>query len=89
MVKILREAESGFVIPELCRKHGMSDANFYKWRAKYSGMDVWNMIAIKRTGREKPVPESDICGIQDGLRDSARGNGKKAVRPSLRKEMGC
>ena len=35
--KILKEAESGIPVPELCRKHGMSDASFYKWRAKYGG----------------------------------------------------
>ncbi len=37
---LLRQAESGVPIPGLCREHGMSNASFYKWRAKYSGMDV-------------------------------------------------
>jgi putative transposase len=32
---ILKEAETGIPVAELCRKHGMSDASFYKWRAKY------------------------------------------------------
>ena len=32
---ILKEAESGLPVAELCRKHGMSDATFYNWRAKY------------------------------------------------------
>ena len=31
--QILKEAESGVAVPDLCRKHGMSDASFYKWRA--------------------------------------------------------
>ena len=38
--QILKEAESGIPVTELCRKHGMSDASFYKWRAKYGGMDT-------------------------------------------------
>lgn len=41
---ILKQAEGGLKVPELCRQHGMSDASFYKWRAKYGGMDA-SMIA--------------------------------------------
>ncbi len=37
---ILRQAESGAPIASLCREHGMSSASFYKWRAKYGGMDA-------------------------------------------------
>lgn len=44
---ILKQAESGLSVPELCRQHGMSDASFYKWRAKYGGMDA-SMIAEKK-----------------------------------------
>ena len=41
---ILRQAEGGVPVAELCREHGMSTASFYKWRAKYGGMDA-SMIA--------------------------------------------
>jgi putative transposase len=44
---ILKQAEGGLPVPELCRQHGMSDASFYKWRAKYGGMDA-SMIAEKK-----------------------------------------
>ena len=44
---ILKQAEVGLPVPELCRQHGMSDASFYKWRAKYGGMDA-SMIAEKK-----------------------------------------
>ena len=37
---ILKQAESGMPVPELCREHGMSSASFYKWRAKFGGMDT-------------------------------------------------
>lgn len=37
---ILKEAESGVKVPDVCRKHGVSDATFYKWRTKYGGMDA-------------------------------------------------
>jgi len=39
---ILEQAESGVPVSELCREHGMSSARFYKWRAKFGGMDrLW------------------------------------------------
>lgn len=40
IIAILKEAEAGLQAVELCRKHGISDATFYKWRAKFGGMDV-------------------------------------------------
>ena len=50
--QILKEAESGISVPELCRKHGMSDASFYKWRAKYGGMDTSMMKRMKELEEE-------------------------------------
>ena len=44
IITILRQAEGGVPVAELCREHGMSTALFYKWRAKYGGMDA-SMIA--------------------------------------------
>jgi putative transposase len=41
---ILKQAESGVPVSNLCREHGMSSASFYKWRAKYGGLDA-SMIA--------------------------------------------
>ena len=38
ILSILKQAENGIAVPELCREHGMSSATFYKWRAKYGGM---------------------------------------------------
>ena len=40
IIGFIRQAEAGMAIKELCRKGGFSDATFYKWRAKYGGMDV-------------------------------------------------
>ncbi len=38
IMTILKQAEGGVPVPELCREHGMSNASFYKWRTKYCGM---------------------------------------------------
>jgi putative transposase len=40
IIRVLREHEAGVKTAELCRKHGISDATFYNWKAKYGGMDV-------------------------------------------------
>ena len=40
IMAILNQAEAGTPVPELCREHGMSNASFYKWRAKYGGITL-------------------------------------------------
>ena len=40
IIGVLREHDAGAKVSELCRKHGMSSATFYAWKAKYGGMDV-------------------------------------------------
>jgi putative transposase len=47
IMAILKQAESGSTVPDLCREHGMSSASFYKWRAKFGGMDVSMMTRMK------------------------------------------
>lgn len=51
IVAILKEADAGMKVGELCRKHGISDATYYKWKSKYGGMEasdlkrVWELEA--------------------------------------------
>ena len=47
IMAILKQAEAGMPAPELCREHGISIASFYKWRAKYGGMDTSMMARMK------------------------------------------
>lgn len=47
ILAILKQAEAGTPVPELCREHGMSAASFYKWRAKFGGMDASLMSRLK------------------------------------------
>jgi putative transposase len=47
ILAILKQAEAGTPVPTLCREHGMSSAAFYKWRAKYGGMDASLMKRMK------------------------------------------
>ena len=52
IMAILKQSESGLPVPELCREHGMSSATFYKWRAKYGGMDASLMARMKELEEE-------------------------------------
>jgi putative transposase len=48
IIEVLKEAESGVKVPEICRKHGISDATFYTWRKKYRGMEKSEAKEYKR-----------------------------------------
>ena len=47
IIEAIKRVESGLSVPELCRELGISSATFYKWRAKYGGMDVSLMAQMK------------------------------------------
>ena len=47
IIGILREQEAGVPVADLCRKHGLSSPTFYKWKARYGGMDVSEARRLK------------------------------------------
>ena len=47
IIGVLKKAEAGIPVPELCREHGISSATFYKWRAKLGGMDASLMARMR------------------------------------------
>jgi putative transposase len=52
IMQILSQAGSGVPVSELCREHSMSSATFYKWRAKYGGMDTSMITRLKELEAE-------------------------------------
>ena len=52
IIAILKQNEDGVSVPDLCREHGMSNATFYKWRAKWGGMDASLMKRLKELEAE-------------------------------------
>ena len=47
IVGILKEAEAGIPVPEVCRMHGVGQSTFYKWRSRYGGMEASDIQRIK------------------------------------------
>lgn len=52
IIGILRQAESGIPVRELCRQNGISETTFYKWRSKYGGMDVSEAMRLRQLEQE-------------------------------------
>lgn len=52
IVAILKEGESGRSVPEILRKHGISSATFYKWKAKYAGLGVSDLARMRELEAE-------------------------------------
>jgi putative transposase len=52
IIGILRTHEQGRIVSDLCREHGISQATFYNWKGKYSGMDVSQLKQLKEMERD-------------------------------------
>ena len=71
--KILKEAENGRSVSNLCREYGMSNAAFYKWRAKYGGMDasmISEMKSLEEENRRLKRMYADISMQNDVLKEA-------------------
>ena len=73
IIAILKKAESGVPVRELCREHGMSSAAFYRWRAKFGGMDasmISELKAIAEENRRLKRMYADMAMQNDLLKDA-------------------
>ena len=52
IIAVLKQAEAGTPVPDLCREHGISSATFYKWRSKFGGMEVSMVARMKELEEE-------------------------------------
>src|SRR5690606_4815315 len=75
ILAILKQAEGGIPVPELCREHGMSSATFYKWRAKFGGMDTSLMKRLKE--------------LEDENRRLKKMYAEERLKAELRQEAQC
>jgi len=52
IVSILKEADSGMKVADVCRKHGVSEPTYYKWKSKYGGLEASELKRIKELEAE-------------------------------------
>jgi len=84
IIGILREHEAGAKTADVCREHGISSATFYKWKAKYGGLDVSDAKRLKSL-EERQAEEA--IGRGDARQCDAEGyRNKKMVTPAARRE---
>jgi putative transposase len=74
IIAVLKEAEAGAKVLDLCRKHGISDATFYNWKAKYAGMTVAELRRLRELEAENAKlkrivadQQLDISALKDLL----------------------
>ncbi len=77
IIGILKQAQAGMKIVDLCREHGISDATFYTWRSKYGGMEVSEAKRLKQL-------EDENKKLKQMLADSMLEN--KAIKDVLSKK---
>ena len=87
IMAIIKQAEAGTPVPELCREHGMSSASFYKWRSKYGGMDASMMTRLKELEDENRRLKTMYAEERLKAEIIQEAMAKKAVKPSQRREM--
>jgi putative transposase len=87
IIAVLKEADGGAKVTEVCRKHGISDATFYNWRSRYGGLEISELRRLRRLEKENRRLKGDRSG--PGARHpGAEGRaGKKRVRPAVKREL--
>ena len=60
IAEALKRVEAGLSVPELCRERGLSSATFYKWRAKYGGVDISMIARLKELEVENAQPHGGV-----------------------------
>jgi putative transposase len=80
IITILKEAEGGAKVADLCRRHGISDATFYTWRSKYGGLEVSEMRRLRQLEEENRRLKSivadqalDLRALKDVLAKNGYG----------------
>ena len=77
IIAVLKEAESGVPVKELCRKHGMTSASFYAWKRKYGGMEVSEAKRLKQLEHENRRLKAMVADQALDIQMLKAVNGKK------------
>jgi putative transposase len=88
IINVLKEQQAGVPVPDLCRKHGLSDATFYAWRTKYGGMEVSDARKLKAIEEENRKLKKLLAEAMRDVATLREALGKNGVRDFLR-SFGC
>ena len=86
IIAIVKEQEAGAKTVDLCRKHGISDARFYKWKAKYGGLEVSEARRLKALEDENTRLKKLLA---DAMLDNAVLKELAGKNGNARREAGC
>src|ERR1700720_789125 len=84
IIAVLKESEAGVETGELCRRHGITRACFYRWKSKYGGMERGEAIASAGGGESTTEAHRGRAG--GGYPGVEGGGSKKVVSPQMRRE---
>ncbi len=87
IVQALRQAESGTPVVDICRKLGVSEQTFYRWKRKFTGLDVSNVHELKQLRDENRKLKKPGRRAEPRQDDPARGAPTKMVSPAQRREL--
>ena len=87
IISFLREAEAGLAVAELCRRHGFSEASYYLWRSKFSGMNVSNAKRLKELETENARLKRLLAEAMLENEVTERSLAKKVVSAPARREL--
>lgn len=84
IITILKEAESGMLVKDACRKHGISDATYYNWKSKYGGMESSDLKRMKEM-------EAEMSRLKRMYADLALENRalKDLIEKTVREKRSC
>jgi putative transposase len=69
IIRVLQEVESGSTVKDVCREHGIAEGTYYRWKAKYGGLDVSEARRLKELERENRRLKAAVADLT--LREQA------------------
>jgi len=86
-VRVLRQAEEGTSVAEVCRNAGISEASFYDWRKKYDGLLPSEMKRLKQLEEENQRLKKRVTDLSTRQGDAAGRDPPKNIKPARKRQM--
>lgn len=86
IIEILRQADAGMKVMDLCRQHRISDATFYKWRSRYGGLGVSEAVRLRQLEEENRRLKRLVADQALDIQVLKEVLGKKLTEPAERRQ---